>query len=553
MREKKTDTNRKSRFLNVWKYIFCPLVLAAVHILLVWRRDRVTFHWPEEPQAYMYGILALFVLFTYGFYLLIVRSVILLHRRDERFFSYFRYFLGYFLFMCIFWVLTWPGIFKGDEFYTIRGALDFQLSGAQSGLTSIFYIVSLLFFPSMAGIVFVQLFLICIIFSVVCHDFIRRCGTKLRYLFYLPFLFLPVIDGNLFTLRSTLVGWCFLLLLDRLSEFAKRQCPENGEGAEKEKAGSSLHTYLQLTGIAALCGLICAWRSEFIYLLVCVPVFLLWSRKAGWKETAVFLLAMLLLWRGFCIPNNIALAGQNKYPISLVLNPLANMFTEEDKIQGPSVYEDVMTINELVDVKRLRLDATAGNISQYWNIPDILPKEQLQRFMQASLRLIVYNPDLYLKYRWKTFLMTNGFVDRVVNHPGGEDPDAILNLNYYGTDYRSYFACMQPPLGQKLREKAIGFLACRKYDRDSVKNSIFLPFCYNVMPVLILLSAALICQLLRKKKDESLLILLVLMQFPLIFLTAPAMFFMYYFCLYLCGWVMIVETIVSLAGGKEKK
>ncbi len=535
---------RNNGFLFFWKYILCPFILATVHILLVWRRDRVTFHWPDEPRAYMYGILVLFAVFTFSFYLLIVRSVILLHRRDEEFCSHFKYFLGYFLFMSLFWVLTWPGIFKGDEFYTIRGALDFQLSGAQSGLTSIFYIVSLLFFPSMAGIVFVQLVLICMIFSVVCRDHMRRCKSGLKYLFYLPFLFLPVIDGNLFTLRSTPVAWCFLLLLDRLTELPETQT---------ETKGGRLYAYRQLLYIGILCGLICAWRSEFIYLLVCVPLFLLFTGKVKRTETAVFFLAAVMLWRVFCIPNNIALDGQNKYPISLVLNPLANMFTEEEKIHGPNVYEDVLTIGELVDVRRLRLDATAGNISQYWNIPDVLPEEQLQRFMKASLRLIAYNPGLYLKYRWKTFLMTNGFVEGVVNHPGGEDPDAILNLNYYGTDYRSYFAFMKPPLGQKLREKTISFLACRKYGEETVDNSSWLPVCYNVLPVAILLLAALIRQIIRKKKEQALLILLVLIQFPLIFLTAPAMFFMYYFCLYLCGWVVIVGTLVSSVGGKRKK
>ena len=32
------------------------------------------------------------------------------------------------------------------------------------------------------------------------------------------------------------------------------------------------------------------------------------------------------------------------------------------------------------------------------------------------------------------------------------------------------------------------------------------------------------------------------LQLPLIFLTAPAMFFMYYFCLYLNGYVLLLDT-----------
>ncbi len=509
------------------KYIL-PLILMCLHIALVFGRDRVTFHAPAEKGGLFYVCLLLFVLFTYGFYFVAEQVLIRLIRKDEVFLSYFKYFLGYFVFMGVFFLLTWPGIFKGDEFYTVRAALDFQLSGAQSGLTSLLYIVALLFFPSMASIVFVQLLLICAIFALVFHDLMTRFHTKAKVLLILPFILLPVIDANLFTLRATLVGWLFLLLLDRIFVLDR-----TADGLNK-------------VVIAALCGLICAWRSEFIYLILLVPVCILWLKKATWKKAALLLLAAVLCWQIFNVPNKVALAGQNKYPISLVLNPLANMFTEEEKIHGPSVYEDVLTIGELVDVKRLRLDATAGNISQYWIIPDVLPKEQLSRFMKASLRLIIYNPGLYLKYRVKTFMLTNGYQDGVVNHPGGEDPDAILNLNYYDTDYRGYFAFMDPPLGQSLREKTISFLACRTYRKDGVTNRPWLKLFYNVIPPLCLLVVSLFYQIIKRRRKESLLIALTLLQFPLVFLTAPAMFFMYYFCLYLCGWVLVIYTLVCL-------
>ena len=123
--------------------------------------------------------------------------------------------------MGVFWLLTWPGIFKGDEFYVIRAALSFTMSGAQSGITSLFYMVSLLFFPSMASITFIQILLICTIFSVIMHDLFSVLSGKKRYLLFLPFILLPVIDGNLFTLRATLVGWIFLFVLAKVYYLTK--------------------------------------------------------------------------------------------------------------------------------------------------------------------------------------------------------------------------------------------------------------------------------------------------------------------------------------------
>ena len=510
--------------------IFLAVLLAAAHVGLVSGRDMVTFHWPQNPEPYVYAIPVLFLAVTCLFYYLLLEVAYRLIRKDEVFLSYFKYFLIYFVFMGIFWLLTWPGIFKGDEFYTINAALDFKLSAMQSGLTSLFYILSLLFFPSMAAITGFQLLIICSIFAIVTKEQFSRIGSRKKYLIWIPFVLLPVIDGNLFTLRASLEGWLFLLFVHKLSTLSE----ETEEGLSK------------LLLLSILGGLIIAWRSEFFYLLLLYPAAILFWKKKGVRQAGICLLVLCLFWQIFSVPNKLANNGQNKYPISLVLNPLANMFTEAETLRGPDVYDDIMTINELVDVRTLRDSASVRNISQYWNIDDVLPKEQLTRFMKAAIRLIVYNPEKFLKYRWQTFCYTCGFYPGYINHPGGEDINAILSLQYYDRDYRSYFVLMDPPLGQSLREKTISVLACRTYEHGNIQTGAMLAVFYNALPVAIVLILLLCFGLVKKKRSLTWEALLILLQFPLIFLTAPAMFFMYYFCLYLNGYFLLFKT---LAGG----
>ena len=274
------------------------------------------------------------------------------------------------------------------------------------------------------------------------------------------------------------------------------------------------------------------------------------------------MLVLSLVFFMLCnIPNKIALNGSNKYPISLVLNPVANLFTDVEDLKGPCVYDDVMTINELVDASLLRRTASVRNISQYWNIDDVLPKRTLNRFMQASLRLIIYNPDKFLKYRWQTFAYTNGLYPGYINHPGGECIDAINKLVYYGNDYKSYFAFMNPPFGQALREKTISFLACRHYEQDNIRTNAMLPVFYNCIPGVIFLLVLFISNCIavlraRKKQHGSVdryvlcivLILLTLPQLIVIFLTAPAMIFMYYFGFYLSSYFLTVLSCLELTG-----
>lgn len=504
-------------------HLIAAFFLSVLHIYIVKGRDMVTFTLPSPTRPYVYAIIALAVVFCYLFYLIVGICLGKLLKRDKSFLGYFKYFLLYFAFMGIFWLLTWPGIFKGDEFYVIKAARSFTLSGAQSGLTSIFYIVSLLFFPSMATIVFLQLLIICSIFAVIMHDLMPLFTKKTKYLLYIPFALLPVIDGNLFTLRATLVGWIFLFILEKLYYLTKTNTMTSG----------------WLISLSVLSALLIAWRSEYIYLLVFLPLFLLLTKQVNSKKAFCSMLFIGLCFVCFNIPNKIALNGSNKYPISLVLNPLANLFTEAEDLKGPRVYDDIMTINELVDVPLLKQCASVRNISQYWNIDDILPEEQLSRFMKASLRLIVYNPDKFLKYRMQTFAYTNGLYEGYINHPGGEWIDAINRLEYYDMDYKTMFVFMNPPLGQIAREKTISFLAQRTYQKDNIKTTPLLPVFYNCIPVLFGMIVLFILSCVKKNKLLICLSIIQSSQFILIFLTAPAMFFMYYFCFYLSGYFMI--------------
>lgn len=520
------------------KKLKAPLTILCgiLHILIVKGKDTLIFSAPEAPGLTFYCILGCAILFCFLFYFLFFTLVQKLLARDRVFLSYFKYFLGYFIFMGIFWLFTWPGIFKGDEFYVINGALHFTLSPAQTGLTSIFYIVALLFFPSMATITFFQLLIICTIFAVVLHDMSEFITGRRKLVLYIPFVLLPVIDGNLFTLRATLVSWIFLFVISKLFYLVR----------------TDTLNLRYACFLSVLTGLLIAWRSEYIYMLLLLPFTVWFLKKLPLKQIFLLCIVCFLSYSLFQVPNKIASAGSNKYPISLVLNPVANLFTEVETLKGPSVYDDVMEINKLVDAALLRQSASVRNISQYWNIPDILPQEQLRSFMEASLRLIIYNPDKFLKYRWQTFAYTNGLYPDRVNHPCGT-VDSINKLIYYDVDYKNMFVCMQAPLGQQLREKAISLLACRTYGQDEIKTNSLLPVFYNCIPVIVCMLVLFIHACLKKDRLTAMLVLMVSTQVILIFLTAPAMFFMYYFCFYLNGYFLTALAVANSANDRHIK
>lgn len=510
------------------------LFLYCFHVLLLRSQVRNIFSRDISWGKTQIAAVLLSMVFGVFVYLCALLAVYLLFTRNQVFLKGTKEFLFYFIPMMLLLICTWPGIFKGDEFYVLQAVRNLTFSPAQTGITSLFYIACLRFFPSLAAISFFQIVIICCIYASVFSMLKSIYPGRNLLLCRLVCFFLPVLDGNLFTLRATLVGWIFLLIMCTCFYCYKKQ----------------LLTTKQLVVISLLCGLIIAWRSEYIYLLLFMPLAVKLIYKKHLKQALLCFLIILLSFQCFNIPNKIALNGSNKYPISLVINPLGNILAQEE-IRGETAYNDIMTINELIDVQALRIHPSVRNISQYWNIPDIIPQEQLNAFMAASMRLIANNFDHFLYYRWLTFMHTNGMVPDEINHPTAPTSETVYTLTYYDEDYKSNYYFMHPILGENFRNTIIDFLSCRSYKENNVKTNLLYPVFYNCLPTIIIALFLMIFCLIKKKGVPAFLLFLTGAQVILIFLTAPAMFFMYYYCFYLTGYFLSALIVLEFCAKKK--
>lgn len=512
------------------------LLIYTVHMLLLRNQVKNIFSTDILFGKTQIAALALSMVFGFLVYICILAAAYLLFTKNPGFLAFAKEFLFYFVPMFLLLLCTWPGIFKGDEFYVLQAVRTLTFSPAQTGITSLFYIACLRFFPSMASISFFQIVIICCIYAYIFYMLKSVYPGRKLILCRLVCFFLPVLDGNLFTLRATLVGWLFLLIMCICFCCWKKQ----------------LLTIKQLIAVSLLCGLVIAWRSEYIYLLLFIPITIKFVYKKNLKHILLCFLIILLSFRCFNIPNKIALNGSNKYPISLVINPLGNIFAQEE-IRGETAYDDIMTINELIDVQALRIHPSVRNISQYWNIPDVLPKEQLDEFMAASMRLIINNFDHFLYYRWLTFMHTNGMVPDEINHPTAPTSETVYTLTYYGEDYKNSYYFMRPIFGEKTRNTIINFLSCRNYKEDNIKTNFLYPVFYNCLPTIIIALFLMTLCLIKRKPFPALLLFLTGAQVVLIFLTAPAMFFMYYYCFYLSGYFCSSLILLELIPLKRRQ
>ena len=63
---------------------------------------------------------------------------------------------GYMLFMMLLLLLTWPGIWRMDEFGILSSSVQLFPHFWQNYITSVFYILALMLLPFPAGVVIVQ-------------------------------------------------------------------------------------------------------------------------------------------------------------------------------------------------------------------------------------------------------------------------------------------------------------------------------------------------------------------------------------------------------------
>jgi len=446
-----------------------------------------------------------------------------------------RYTLIYFAINLLLLVFTWPGIWRMDEFGIFSNAIRLQPVFWQNYLTSIFYIFSVMLVPTPAGVILVQI----AINSLITGWVIRKMTVRLQKgkdrpqgdaktvcLCYLPFLFFPVIDSNLYPMRMSVYAFLELLLIVLLYE-------------EKEK---SFRTAF-LWKIAALGAVVTVWRTEAIYYLAAIPVLIVvlfcksWTKKEKQKTILCYLFMTLFLF----VPQQLGnqLTSGNEYDLTSVVLPVVPLVEEAAK------HEDAKGILSKIDrviSVQTALEGAKENrsgISLYWSRRDEFVREytdsDYRAFKHAYYRLVLKYPAVFLKERWDCFVHSTDLLENTTELFVKE------GVPNYDT-FRTYFGVK--PVSDRLRTTVIRLLEWRKNGDQEQKRAGY-GVVYSALPPILFLIAVCFALLRRKEWGKALLLATVLAKVPLIFLTAPSRLFMYYYSVYLIGYVLLIAGILG--------
>lgn len=444
-----------------------------------------------------------------------------------------KHFLIYLGIMSIFLIIIWPGYWVWDEIWIIDAINNGMVYTWQSIITELFYAYSLLLIPSPVGITIIQTIIISLIIGFMQAKIEMKFKKKLyNIIAYILFLTPAILINNLYALRLSLYAY-FLMLLITILIF------DYWEHKELNKL-KAIYMYL-------LNSIIMLWRSEGIIFLFIIPILIAIVYKNVRKLyiVGVMILINLITYVGYekIVPSD------SKYKTVIFINPLSVML--QQNLKGANLQEDLEKMDKVLDINLIKEDPNYLEISSYWNYQNTIfredYKEHMSEFYEGFIDVVINNPLEFISARLKTFLASTG-LDITYREKGAFTTyfsSQTNNKTEAITEFLDKYKIMQP-INRELKVNVeMTLLGCNNI-------TMIRPIFWNVIPILIAVFILMIERIIHKDYIIVLVSLVIFVKTVIVFLTAPASYFMYYFPEYIVGLNIIILSIYKSIKERNK-
>lgn len=449
---------------------------------------------------------------------------------------------GYLLLMVGLLLLTWPGIWRMDEFGILSSSVQLFPHFWQNYITSVFYILAMMLLPFPAGVIIVQ----CVCIALIVARLVTLCvrggdgaAKKIWPVLLFPFLMFPVLDSNLYPIRMSLYAFLEVLLIAELFFLAKRIKIEGLSGDSWKNS-----YWLYMTALAVIVTL---WRTEAIYYLGAYPVILLmlgYGRRYV-RQIVLYFIVFVILFA----PQKIGekLTSGRQYELTSVVLPLVPLVVAAEENGDAQDQKLLDCIDQVVNVEVTLLGAAEGKsgINLFWGEPEFqraYTEEQFAEFKSAYYQLAAKYPKVFLQERLQTFWDSSDLLENTTELFTKE------NVANYET-FKIYPLSL--PISDKIRTGVIEILELRVRGNYDTKFAIT-DFVYSPVPAIVILAIASVILLLKRKWTHLIFVLTPLAKVPLVFLTAPSRLFMYYYSVYLFGYCVLFYIIYQFCIRKPR-
>lgn len=521
-------------FFKKNKNIYSLIIPLNIFLLLKYLFVNLNFHITAASQMIPYiltNILTLFAIYAiFGF---VEKSYIKIFReKNNKYKNWLILSSIVFIINYIFLIFIWPGNWIWDEKGILLLAQNYIYGSWQSYLSVLFYAISLRLIPFLVGIEIAQITIISLITGYIFNEIFYRLRIK-KYIIILFCLFLlpPILLNNLYPLRSSICAYLEVLLIFKIFIICR------------EKKLLSIH---EIISISLLTITVSFWRSENIYYLVVIPllmIFLMYKQliveKRIYQFICCFLVIILLAFPLLYLKNknNLTL-----YELTVYVNPLSNMFINDYKIDNI----DYNNINKVLNIDVLKQYNAYNECPAFQhNVLQNNYESNMKNFKKSYINFVLDNPTLFFKVRLKTFFASTGMNKEYINN----SPWGIYE-NYQRTSDKEILNMinndsLSKPINYNFRNNVIHLLK-GTVSTNSYEMSFLGQIIWNFLPSILIIIIFIIYMLIFKKDMIGILLLCPLIKIPLIFITAPANYFFYYFTVYIFGILLLGYVIINL-------
>lgn len=521
--------------------LYALLATIIVGLPLVFINSRIAFTRPTNPTWHEISIILkisyLFVFFISTYLLIVFFKAWKTGARLYR--QWLSYFLVYFGIMLVLFIVLYPGHWIGDEFNILQSVKIFEPFAWQHYFTNIFYTYSLLTIPTGPAIVFFQITIISVIVGYLLAR-IKELSKNKRAptIAFCVFLLPPVIINNFYPLRLTLYSYFSVLLLFEIFRIHQK----------KYRVKQPLS---YIIGVSFLITILSFWRTEGILYLLFLPYlayklnfFRIKPFSLSLRGALSLMVCCIIVLTGYFISRN---TYYIKYDITVFANPLSQMLQEP--LRGSEIKQKLAIIDKVVNIEMFKKHPSATEIPAFWLPGGVRESTYAQYLLEAKKAfayVVAYNPDLFLKAKIKTFLSANGWSGSPPPQTEGllafETLTDPLYKRMVNTFHSNNIASgtINKPLKQFVTRTLL-------FQHNNRMHWLGYPFWSIIIPILILASLS-VYRLRKKQYLVALLGGLLLVSATLIFLSAPANYFMYYLPIYLNAYFMLIVAIYIRSG-----
>lgn len=415
-------------------------------------------------------------------------------------------------------ILIYPGVWYWDEVAVAMFSHWYGIFAWQHYWSSLYMIYSLYLIPSLGGATFVQVVVISVMYGYMISTFEHYflppdCNNSSRLLCRIGFYWPSILLYDFSKYRNILCAYFELLLLVYLILL-------------KNKKNVTNKDYLVTSVFTIIVG---AWRTENIYYIVAYPLLLFFiSNKDYWKKAVISLIVIFAVVS--VGKKNNTYIGNNNYALLSTLNPVVSL-TRVALNEITENEQELLAISKIIDIDKVSATELSGE-NLYWTdgFVNEYSDDEYSNYLKAFVKLIIRYPKDFMQERLSMFIDTSGLNSKQVNIV---DTTACIFDDLVTREQIQYSkTSSEKPINRELRKAVIYLLGCKDF---SGKSTPFFLLWNTMIPILMLLF--LVIYEIKKNWYVALCLFFCLAKVPIIILTAPGSWFIYYFSVVLIGYV----------------